>query len=372
MDRKPGLFRKGLLLMLCAWGLQTHAQVTGGQFAFEYLRLSNSPHITALGGINVASPENDISLALQNPALMRPDLHNQLALSYNNYYGGTSISNLQYGFYAPKINTAFALGVQYLNYGEMTSTDFTGNETGSFKAADYDIVLGASRSYLNHWRYGASITYAQSRISDKYATVLAANVGVIYHDSESLWTFGATAKNMGVMASAYEKSSGTEPIPFDLQLGVSKRFKHLPLRLMATVHHLYEWDIRYDNPADVQSTNLFNQDTTTNTGSHFSDKLFRHFIFAAELNIAKRILVTVSYNHLHRQELVIQDKTGLAGFAFGGSINLNKFQVRYARSYYSIAGATNEFGLNLELNKLLGLGKTGEHIGWNNTYPSWE
>jgi hypothetical protein len=74
--------------------LQANGQVTGGQDAFEYLRMSNSPHVSALGGYVPASPDKDVSFTLQNPALLNPSFHNQLSLNYNIYYAGIGIANL--------------------------------------------------------------------------------------------------------------------------------------------------------------------------------------------------------------------------------------------------------------------------------------
>ena len=154
------------------------AQVTGGQFAFEYLRLSNSPHVSAMGGISIANPDNDIAFALQNPAMMRPGLHNQLDLDYNNYYAGIRILNLQYGYYAPKLATSFFLGVQYLNYGTISQTDNVGNTYGTFTPVDYALTLGAARSYGEHWRYGADIKYAHSFLYTSTASALMVDVGI--------------------------------------------------------------------------------------------------------------------------------------------------------------------------------------------------
>lgn len=347
--------------------------VTGGQRAMEFLRLPNGPHISALGGINVSNPDKDITFALQNPSLMRPGLHNNLGLNYNAYYSGISLANLQYGYHLPKLETSFLLGVQYLNYGNFVKTDNLGNEMGDFRANEYVITVGASRKYLDKWRYGASLKYAQSTLHDKNAYAALADVGITYMDTINLITIGAVAKNMGVMLKKYNTANPAEPMPFDLQLGITKRFRYVPLRLMATMHHLYQWDIRYDNPADAQNNNLFgNTDSNAKQKTYFADKLFRHFIFGAEILIGKRLLLSASYNHLHRTEMVIKDKTGLAGFAFGLGIDLNRFQVHYALSNYHIAGAYHEFGLNMSLNKLFGLGKTGEKIHWNATYPDWE
>ena len=358
----------GLILLSATSG----AQVTGGQHAFEFLRLPQSPHISALGGANVANPMPDVSLALQNPALMRPVLHNQLSLAYNSYYAGISVANLAYGYHVANLNTSFIFGIQYLNYGSFDATDNIGNVIGTFKATDFAASLGASRAYGERWRYGGAIKLAYSSLADKTAAGLLMDVGITYTDTANLIVAGATAKNMGFMLAKYA-GSATEPMPFDLQLGISKRFAHLPLRVMATVHHLYEWDVRYDNPADIESSGLLAPpDSSESSKSYFADKLFRHIILATELTLGQRVTLGFAYNHLHRGELAIKDKPELAGFSFGAGINLNKFQIHYARTYYHIAGAYNEFGLNMSLGRLMGIGDATERWGWNVAYTEKE
>ena len=350
----------------------TNAQVTGGRYAMEFLRLPNAPHISALGGINVANPDQDISFAGQNPALMRPGLHNQLGLNQNFYYSSIGVSNLLYGYHLPKINTSFALGVQYINYGTLTETDNIGNVYGTYRANDYNINLTASRQYGKHWRYGATLKWAHSKLYTNTASAILADVGVNYYDTASLWDIGIVAKNIGFMVDRYTSTNSAEPLPLDVQIGISKRFKHMPLRLMANMHHLYEWDIRYDNPADAQTSLLGGTDTTTATKRYFGEKLMRHFIFAAELTLAKRLTVTAAYNYLRRSEMLVKDKPALAGFSFGAGLYLNKFQIHYARSYYSLAGAYNEIGINMQLNQLFGIGKFGNKVGWKDTYTDWQ
>lgn len=364
--------RRGLSTGLIALAGASQAQVTGGLHAFEFLRMAQSPHISALGGINVANPMQDISLALQNPALMRPYLHNQLSLAYNSYYAGISVANLAYGWHSQKANTSFLLGVQYLNYGSFDATDNLGQVIGNFRATDYAISVGASRQYGERWRYGATLKFANSSFADKVAAGVLADVGITYTDTANLLVIGAVAKNMGTMVATYG-GVGREAMPFDLQLGISKRFAHLPLRVFATVHHLYEWNIRYSNPADIQtSTLLGTADSSELTDSHFGDKLFRHLIVGAELNLGKRVTVGLAYNHLNRGELAISEKKGMAGFSFGATINLNKLQISYARRYYHIAGAYNEFGLQMNLGQLTGIGKSTERVGWNAVYTEPE
>lgn len=358
------------LLVLATFSFSTYAnaQVTGGQHSFEYLRLSNSAHLTALGGLSVANPVADISLAMQNPALLRAAMHNQLSLTYNAYYADISAANMAYGYHLPKTNTNILLGVQYLNYGSFDATDAAGNVYGTFQANDFALTLGASRSYLERWQYGAAVKFAHSNLYDRKASALLADVGVTYTDTANLLTVGIVAKNMGATVEQYNYDNGGEPLPFDLQIGISKRFAHLPLRVMATLHHLYEWDIRYNNPADLNSGNLFGSADTLDKKSHFADKLFRHVNLAAEISLGKRITATVGYNHLRRGELGLKEKMGAAGFSMGVGLHLNKFDVYYGRSWYHIAGAYNEFTLNMALNKIVGLGKGGKKINWNAEY----
>src|SRR5690606_36515850 len=165
----------------------------------------------------------------------------------------------------------------------------------------------------------------------------------------------------------YIPENEAEPLPFDLQIGITKGLKNVPLRLFVVAHHLYRWDIRYDNPAD-RVTNSFFEPEEDDDKSYFFDKLYRHINFGAEIILAKKLTATVAYNHLRRRENGVADAMGLAGFSFGFGLELNKLQVKYARSYYGSSGAYNELGFNLQLNKFFGAGKNAEKWGWDNQY----
>ncbi len=371
MSQVPRFLLLTVIASLCS-PLTARLQVTGGQHAFEFLRLPQSPHLSALGGIAPAHPGPDISSALQNPALMRPGLHNQAGLAYNNYFAGMGIANLQYGYHFEKPDVSGFAGIQYLNYGTVQRTDASGAELGSFRPADMSLTVGASKAYKERWRFGTALKLAYSSLDARTAVAVLGDVGVVYHDTARGITVGAVAKAIGATLKRYNPDGAPEPLPFDLQLGFSKRFAHLPLRFSTTVHHLYRWNIRYDNPADVTSANLFGTaDTTTKEKRYFADKLFRHFIFGADFLLGKRIVITGAYNHLRRGELALKDRTALTGFSFGATVQLTKLQVQYARSYYHLAGATNELGLVLQLNRLTGASGTEAKTNWRTVYDDW-
>ncbi len=346
----------------------TQAQVTGGRYAFEYLRMSNSTYVTALGGIAPANPSRDVSLTLQNPGLLRPEFHNQLAVGYNIYYAGIGIANIQYAYHVPKLHTDFGVGIQYLHYGKITGADIYGNEQGEFMAGDYSVNFSASRQYNERWRYGTTLKWAHSVLGERSGMALLADFGIVYTDTANLLTIGATSKNIGLVLKKYNPANEAEPLPFDLQLGITKGLKNVPLRLFMVAHHLYRWDVRYDNPADRVNTSFFGQEEEDAEKSYFFDKLFRHLNFGAELVLAKKLTATVAYSHLRRRENGVSDAMGLAGFSFGLGLELNKMQVKYARSYYGSAGGYHEIGFNLQLNKFFDIGKKTEEWGWNKLY----
>ncbi|MFT4062253.1 MAG: type IX secretion system protein PorQ [Edaphocola sp.] len=361
--------KKSVLLGLACMGIGNvaGAQVNGGQHAFEYLRMSNSPHVSALGGL-VPAAGDDVSFALQNPGLLKPAYHNQLAANYNLYYAGIGIANLQYAYHVAPLNTNFGVGIQYLNYGNFTHTDAQGNDLGNVRATDYSMNFSASRQYTEHWRYGATVKWAHSFLADRSAMAVLADVGVVYEDTAKKWVVGIVAKNMGVMLKQYNPENDAEPLPFDLQIGVSKQLQNVPLRLFVAGHHLYEWNVRYDNPADKVSNNIFGNEDTATDKKYIADKIFRHLNFGAELLLGKRLTVSAAYSHMRRSELAAGDAKGMAGFSFGVGLNLNKIHVRFARSYYATAGAYNELGFSFQLNKFFNIGNKAEPWGWNKSY----
>jgi hypothetical protein len=366
---------KYALFSFCALTLsfasKINAQVVGGTHAFEYLNLSNSAHMTALGGYAPAQPTQDVTLAWQNPSMYRPGLHNQLAFNYNMYYADIKAMNLQYAYHVDKWGTTIGGGVQNINYGSFVAADIYGTPMGEVRANDMVVNLSAARSYGERWRYGATLKYANSVLADKNAGALLVDVGVTYVDTANKITLGIVSRNMGFMTKKYSPANRAEPLPFDLNIGFTKELENLPLKIFVVAHHLYQWDIRYNNPADKRR-NIFNTDSVaTKEKKHFVDKAFRHLNLGAELTLGKRLALTLAYSHLRRMELSTLEGKGMAGFSFGGSLYLNKLQVHYGRSVLATAGAYNELGLNLQLDKLFSVGNKTNSWHWNNDYPNW-
>lgn len=346
------------MLILLVTRLQ--GQTLGGQSVFNFMKLPNTPQLTALGGINLTQPSNDVGLAFNNPALLRASMHTQMNAVFNSFYAGISAYHLSLGYRNEKLNTNFLWGMHYFNYGSLQETDASGNILGSWRPVDWVMQVAASRSYLEKWHYGAGLKFISSNYGQYRSSGIAMDVGLLYRDTARLFSVSVLAKNMGFQLKRY---AGTDPgdLPFDLQVGITKRLEKAPFSFSFTAHHLHQFDIRY-NDTSFNNENGFGN----GRGRDFSfDKLFRHFVLAVTIHAGDRIEVQAGYNHLRRKELNIGDAgNGLNGFSLGLGVLLNKLDIRFARSHYQNNTGYNQLGINMPLNQYFGLGKFGQRIGW--------
>jgi hypothetical protein len=334
------------------------AQTLGGNTVFNFLKLPQSPQLTALGGINVSQTTNDIGLAFNNPALLKPSMHSQMSAVFNDFYSGIKAYHLSLGYHHPGLNTNFGWGLHFFDYGKTPRTDASGSMLGYFRPVDWVMQVSASRSYLEKWNYGATLKFIASDYGPYSSNGMAVDAGVLYHDSAKLFSASVLVKNMGFQLKKYEGTEAQD-LPFDLQIGITKRLAHAPFGFSFTAHHLHRFDIRY-NDDDFNNENGF-----ASSGNSVFEKLFRHVVLAATVFPDEKLEVYMSYNYLRRQELNIGNGgNGLNGFSVGAGVILPKLQIRYARAYYQNNTAYNQFGMNMKLNEYFGLGKFGEKTGW--------
>lgn len=342
------------------FSLSLYAQTIGGNSVFNFLKLPNTPQLTALGGTNVSVTSKDVGLAFNNPALLKKEMHTQMNAVFNSFYAGINAYNLSFGYRHEKLKTNFGWGLTYFDYGKISETDPSGNILGLVNPNDWVMQLSASRSYLQKWNYGTSLKFISSNYGIYRSNGIAFDAGVLYTDTANLFSASLVVKNLGYQLKKYAGTEAEE-LPFDLQAGITKRLKNAPLSFSFTAHHLHQFDIRY-NDTVFNNENGFG---INKNGKFTFDKIFRHFVFAAQIFPVQQIEVTVGYNHLRRQELNISNTTnGLNGFSMGVGLVVKKLQVRYARTHYQSNTGYNQLGLNLQLNEHFGLGKFGERIGW--------
>ncbi len=349
-----------LFILLLLFSVNLSAQTLGGNAVFNFLKLPNSPQLTALGGVNVSQISNDAGLSFNNPALLKPSMHTQMNAVFNDVYAGTTAYHLSLAYHNQPLNTSFQWGIHYFNYGNIPQTDAAGNILGEFRPHDFVMQVSASKSYLEKWNGGLTLKFISSNYGQYRSNGIAADAGLLYYDSAKLFSASLLAKNMGFQLRRYQGTDAAD-LPFDLQLGLTKKLENAPFSFSLTAHSLHRFDILY-NDTSFNNENGFENSST----SKFSfDKLFRHFVLATTVHIGDKVEVQAGYNHLRRKELNIGNLgNGLNGFSVGLGVLLNKLSIRYARSHYQNNTGYNQFGLNMQLNQYFGLGKFGEKIGW--------
>ena len=151
-----------IILIFLIISCSVQSQTLGGNSVYNFLRLSASPQLSGLGGMNVSSIGNDITMT-SNPAMLRSSMHTQAGAVFTSFYSSIKMYHLTAAYHLPNAETTFGLGVTYFDYGDIVETDESGNVFGEFRPRDYYIQLFASRKYKEHWHYGASLKLIQSQ-----------------------------------------------------------------------------------------------------------------------------------------------------------------------------------------------------------------
>jgi hypothetical protein len=183
-----------------------HAQPFGGQRVFSFLDLPTHARVAALGGQVASAVSPDGAYHLNNPALADSVKNNELSISLMPYLAAAKYYTLQYGLPIRKAGTnghaGWAVGLQYLTYGQFDLTDPAGNTLGTFTANDYALSLTHARTEGN-FTLGATIKAVGSSIETYSAFGILADLGGVWRHPKRDLTFGLVAKNVGYLLKNY-------------------------------------------------------------------------------------------------------------------------------------------------------------------------
>ncbi len=325
----------------------------GGKSTYQFLNIISSAKIASLGGYAVAVPDGDIEMAYFNPALIDSSLHQELNLNYVNYF-----SDINYGFsgYAHKLkkNGIITTSVKYINYGEFILADETSMINGVFSSSETALNIGWSNYYKYGLKYGVNLKFIMSNFYDYTSTGVLIDIGGTWSKPKNGFIAGFVVKNLGSQITTYTPGN-FEPMPFEIQAGVSKELKHAPFRFSGNFHNLQVLDFYYDSPNELESTSLFGADVVEEEKLHLAEVFFRHFTVASEFLLNKHFNLRIGYNHQRRSELKLREgsKSGLVGFNFGLGVHIKKFKIDYGRSIYSLAGTTNHLSISTNFSKYI-------------------
>lgn len=338
------------LLLLTVFTARQALPQPGGR-AFQFMDVTNSARVAALGGETVAVNDHDPDLPYHNPGLLDTSLTHHATLNYVNYLAGI---NYGYASAATRLGkNMFAGGIHYLNYGRFDAADETGQLTGSFHAADYSVNLTWARPVDSLITAGITVKSVYSDLESYRSTAIAVDAGISYFNPRTRFGAGLVMRNAGWMVQTYYPEGAREPLPFHLALGITQGLKYAPLTFFVTADHLERWNLRYTTEADREkSEDDFSDGTTTEGGFDiFFDRLMRHMIFATEVRLGKNLTLRAGYNYRRRQELKVSARPGLVGFSWGVGVRVSKFRISYGRPAYHLAGGGNYFSFSMNLDE---------------------
>ena len=321
----------------------THAQI-GGKTTYDFLALSPSARITALGGTNVTLMDQDATTQLANPASLNPLMDRHVQFSSAVYPGDINFGNASY-VQKFKIPGTFGFGIQYIAYGSFDQTDEAANITGKFTAGEMNAYAGYGYQFGKIFSAGANVKFIYSQLATWNSDGMGVDLAAMVNDTAHNVTASIVAKNLGSPFKPYVKGS-IQPIPFDLQAGVSFGFKHVPFKFHFNFHDLYRWNIRYNNPADNAQSQLF-VDSAQKPKTYIVDNLMSHVVIGIEINIKKVVRLEVAYNHERQQQLALATKLGVPGLSFGLGIHIRQFDFSYGFQPMAQGATLNYFTLSV-------------------------
>jgi len=363
-----------ILFLIGALALPAAAQIrSGGSSVYSFLSLPYSSRLCALGGDNVAIQDGEISMAMQNPALLCGATHQILELNYANYTATTNLGSALFGYNfgrskferqsdMPDRPNYFAAGIHYLNYGTMQYADIQGNLSGgTFTAQDILIDLMYARQLGPQFTVGVALKPIMSFYESYSAFALAADVGGHFQLKDSTLQIGLTLRNIGWQLKGFytlESGQARESLPLNLELGLSYRFKHAPIRLSMTIHNMQRWNLNYQ---------LTNQPKTDdNTQIQWYDMMFRHTIFALDIvPKSDKFYLTLSYNHRRRAEMGLKDQRSLAGIGIGAGAKIKMVGIGFAVSQYTKGNLTYQASVSMDINQLMRWLKSWKLLGYS-------
>jgi len=343
--------KKSILIFLLFGSFLVKAQV-GGTNTYEFLNIPISARVAALGGNMIAVYDNDPTISFGNPSLLNSQMNGMISFSYLNYFADINHGFVSYVKDFKKAGT-FSAGIRYLDYGRFVETDEGGNELGDFSAAEYAFVLGWAKSIDSLFSVGANLKPIYSSLYTYRSVGIALDFSVTYNNEETGLTMALLFKNVGAQLSPYVEGGKKEPLPFEVQFGISYKLGHAPIRLYSDMTQLQNWNLSYNDSivATNNSEVLTDEEKSERNKTSFLSEYMAHNVIGVEFVPSKSFMIRFGYSHRRRSELAHDVKPGLIGFSWGIGFRIKKFHISYGSAKYHLAGPSNHFTISTNLSE---------------------
>ncbi len=299
-----------------------------GEYVFNFLRLPYSSHVAAIGGENISLIDDDLSLAMHNPALLANVSDKTINIAYMSYMGDCNVGGAAFNKAFGERSSA-AVFLRYADYGKFDGYTEDNIFTGTFTAKDIDLTLTYDYLLSERWSGGVSAKLIYSKYESMYALGLGVDLGINYFDAEKDFSMSFVCRNLGGQVKAFEERLGI--MPMDFQFGITKRFNHAPIRISVLMHNLHKW----------KKDDFYNADGSTDS---VGELILKHFIVGTDILIGKNFYLSLGYNYRKSRELSATKKS-LDGFSLGAGLNI--YKVKFSASFSKLHTSANSLLFNL-------------------------
>lgn len=291
-----------------------------GDAVFTFLRYPSSARINAMGGNNVSVVERDPSLIYHNPALLGAEMDRMVNLNYLNYFSDINVGSALFTK-AVSDKMAWAVGASFFSQGKIKGMSEEGLPSGDFSPKDISVNGFLSYDLSDRWRGGATLKFLYSGIGDYTSLGLAVDAGLSYFDSEKDFSFGFVFKNIGAQMKPY--ADERQKMPWDIQMGITKRLAHAPIRLSLTAQYLNKWKLNYVNDADKEYKD-----------DNFFKTFMKHLVIGIDYVPSENFWLGIGYNPKMGMDMKLQGGNALAGFSGGAGVKIKMFDVGVSVAKY--------------------------------------
>lgn len=320
-------------------------QAQDGTSSYNFLNITSSSHVYGLGGNNITIIDDDINLIDQNPALLGPEYEKQLGLNYMRYLGSSNFMGAVFGNRAHD-RGAWAVGIKYFGYGEMTSADPDGTITGKFSPQDVIFNAVYSHDITDMLRGGINLKFVYSGYEQYSAFAICTDLGINYYNPDNDLSLSLVFRNLGGQVKRFNEKYNR--LPWDIQIGWTQSLSNLPIRLSVTANNLNKWSLPYYDREDSHSTtsNIIKKES-------FGSNLFRHLIFGVEYVPSNRIYIGLGYNYKTRTDMATYARNFISGFSIAAGLKVKMFGFGIAMSQPHIGGTTFMVNLTANINDFM-------------------
>jgi hypothetical protein len=203
-------------ILVCGLGPASSQDLDLGASSFQFLKLSLSPRITALGGAGAALAEGAGEAEINPAAAVREGGALTLGQEYPPQQFGTSASHIAWNL--PWDERRVTLHARYLGFEKIPGWDGDNNETAPYEAHTLKLQAGlAGHNYGLDW--GGSAAYARNNIADATYSALLANAG-LRRALPAGFSAGASMMNAPLWAAKTRETGETIEPPLTWQAGL--------------------------------------------------------------------------------------------------------------------------------------------------------